>query len=155
VRLAALFAMSLSVILLAFDAHAATYKTPQALIKALYAYDIDTAVLSGPSLYTPFLSKGLNAAFKKDREILGNDQVGPLDFDPVINGQDGAATNLKIGKPVIRGDKAELDVTFTNGRPVKLHYTLVRENGGWKIDNIACRSGEYHWSVRDLISHDE
>jgi Protein of unknown function (DUF3828) len=154
VRLPALFAMTLSVIFLAFGAHAATYKTPQALIKALYAYDIETSDPDAPSLYTPFLSKGLIAAFKKEREILGNDQVGALNFDPVINGQDGAATNLKIGKPVVKGDQAELDVTFTNGLPVRLHYTLVRENGGWKVDDIANLQGEYPWSVRDLLQQE-
>ncbi|WP_137157354.1 DUF3828 domain-containing protein [Rhizobium sp. FKL33] len=153
-RLPALLVTVFAVMSLAFTVHAETYKSPQALIKALYAYDVEKADFSLPSVYSPFLSKGLNVMFKKEREFLGDDQVGALDFDPVINGQDGAATNLKIGKPVILKDKAELEVTFTNGEPVRLHYKLVRENGGWKVDDIAKLQGEYPWSVRKLLTYE-
>jgi hypothetical protein len=42
-------------------------------------------------------------------------------------------------------------VFFRNFAPVTLHYTLVRENGGWKVDDIENRKGEVKWGLRDLL----
>lgn len=37
-------------------------------------------------------------------------EVGALDFDPVIAGQDGEADNVKIGQPILLDDRAELEM---------------------------------------------
>lgn len=136
----------------AFGADAATYKTPQALIEAIYAYDPNESEADAPSPYGLFFSKGLNTLFQKDRDGKADDEIGSVDFDPVIGGQDGAAENVRPGAPIIIDDTAELEVTFTNGGPMTLYYTLVRENGGWKVDDIASQQGEFPWSLRDLLT---
>jgi hypothetical protein len=136
----------------AFGADAATYKTPQALIEAIYAYDTSESETAAPSPYGVFFSKGLNALFQKDRDGRADDEIGAVDFDPVIGGQDGAAENVKPGEPIIIDSTAELEVTFTNGGAMTLYYTLVRENGGWKVDDIANQQGEFPWSLRDLLT---
>lgn len=150
-RLSAFLLTAFAIVALAFGANAATYKTPQALIKAIYAYDINESDPTAPSPYSVFFSKGLNALFQKDRDNTPDGEVGAIDFDPVISGQDGAAENVMPGAPIIIDDRAELEVTFTNGEPVTLYYTLVKEKGGWKVDDIANQQGEYPWSLRELL----
>ncbi|MGN7293493.1 DUF3828 domain-containing protein [Rhizobium sp. SAFR-030] len=139
--------------LLALPAHAAeTFKSPQALIKALYAYDTAETAEDAPSPYQPFFSRGLNRLFQADRDTTADGEVGAVDFDPVNAGQDGEAKGVKLSAPILLDDTAELEVSFRNGaEKVTLYYTLKREQGGWKVDDIANQQGEYPWSLRDLL----
>lgn len=130
---------------------AETYKTPEAMIKALYAYDLDKTPADAPSPYQPFFSRGLAKLFVADRARTSDDEIGTIDFDPVISGQDGEATNVRLGPLKGSGDRVELDVFFRNFGAVTLHYTLVRENGGWKVDDIENRKGEVKWGLRELL----
>lgn len=141
----------------ALPAHAEIFKTPQALIKALYAYDTAQSPDDAATPYAAFFSRGLNRLFQQDRDRTEDGEVGSVDFDPVIAGQDGEATGVKLTPPIVIDDKAELEVSFRNGEKVTLHYTLVREHagpdtGGWKVDDIAHQQGEYPWSLRDLLA---
>lgn len=57
-----------------------------------------------------------------------------------IDAQDADPTwakNFNVSKAIIRGDKATAEVTLL-GQKVryKLHITLKRENGAWKIDSV-------------------
>lgn len=64
-------------------------------------------------------------------------EVGVLDFDPFYNAQDADIKNLKVSPAVVEGDKATATVTFTNyGKKETLIYTLVKQNGAWKISDI-------------------
>ena len=137
--------------LAALPLRAADYKTPEALIAALYSYDTTQTDPDALSLYAPFFSKSLLALFQKDRDNTPEGDMGALDFDPVIAGQDGAASNVTAGVPIVIDDTAELEVDFTNGEPVRLYYTLVREGGGWKVNDIANQQGEYPWGLRAIL----
>jgi hypothetical protein len=131
---------------------AGPFKTPQALIKALYAYDIEETAADAATPYQPFFSRGLNRLFQKDRDATPEGEVGAVDFDPVIAGQDGEAKGVKLSPPILTGDRAELEVSFRNGtEKVTLFYTLKREGGGWTVDDIANQEGEYPWSLRALL----
>lgn len=150
-RLATLLLASTLLALAALPALAATYKTPKALLQALYAYNTDTTNPDAPSPYQPFFSDQLNRRFKADRDHTPDGEEGAIDFDPVISGQDGTPTHVSVGQPIVLGDKAEVEVDFKNGGPVTLHYSLVREHGGWKVDDIANQGGDYPWSLSALF----
>lgn len=135
----------------ALPAAAQTFKSPQALLQALYSYDTAKTPGSAPSLYSPFFSDALNARFQEDAGYTQAGESSSIDFDPVISGQDGQATDIEIGKPAVSDDTAEVEVTFTNSEPVTLHYSLVKEHGGWKVDDIANQQGEYPWSLNALF----
>lgn len=141
----------LALTLLAFPAQAQSFDTPESLIEALYAYDTAETEADAPSPYSPFLSRGLNRLLQADRDATPEGELGALDFDPVINGQDGAAEDIELSPPIVFDDIAELEVSFTNGEPVTLYYTLVRERGSWRVDDIAQQQGEYPWSLRALL----
>lgn len=152
-RLPALFLSAFCALsaLSAMPAAAQTYKTPEALLKALYGYDTSQTAESAPSLYSPFFSDQLNARFQDDADTTEPGDSGTIDFDPVISGQDGEATNVEVGQPIVLDDTAEVEVTFQNSEPVTLYYTLVKEHGGWKVDDIANQQGEYPWSLSALF----
>ena len=148
-----LLALLLSAVLAlpALPAMAGTYKTPEALLEALYSYDTARTAENAPSPYAPFFSDQLNARFQEDAEGTAAGDAGTIDFDPVISGNDGQATDVEIGQPIVIDDTAEVEVTFTNFEPVTLYYTLVKEHGGWKVDDIANQQGEYPWSLSALF----
>jgi hypothetical protein len=132
-------------------AAAQTYKTPQALLQALYSYDTSQTDADAPSPYSPFFSGQLNARFQDDADTTQPGDAGTIDFDPVIAGNDGQATDVEVGQPIVIDDTAEVEVTFQNVEPVTLYYTLVKEHGGWKVDDIANQQGDYPWSLSALF----
>jgi hypothetical protein len=137
--------------LAALPAAAETYKTPKALLKALYSYDTDKSDAEAPSPYSAFFSDHLNELLQADLDNTPEGDAGAIDFDPVISGQDGEASDVKIGQPILLDDKAEVEVEFENGEEVTLYYTLVKEHGGWKVDDIANQRGENPWSLSALL----
>ncbi|WP_064713684.1 DUF3828 domain-containing protein [Rhizobium bangladeshense] len=151
--------MRLSTVFLAFaisafaalPALAETYKTPKALLKALYSYDTDRSDAEAPSPYSIFFSDHLNELLQADLDNTPEGDVGAIDFDPVVAGQDGTASNVRIGQPVLLDNKAEVEVQFENGEEVTLFYRLVREHGGWKVDDIANQKGDNPWSLSELL----
>ena len=137
--------------LAALPALAQTYKTPKALLKALYSYDTDKSDAEAPSPYSAFFSDHLNELLQADLDNTPEGDVGAVDFDPVISGQDGAASDVRIGQPILLDDKAKVEVQFENGEEVTLFYTLVREHGGWKVDDIANQKGDNPWNLGALL----
>ncbi len=135
----------------ALPATAETFKTPKALLQALYRYDTAETDADAPSLYSPFFSDQLNARFQADLDKTELGDAGTIDFDPVIAGNDGEATDVELSPPIVIDDTAGVEVTFRNSEPVTLYYTLVREHGGWKVDDIANQQGEYPWSLSALF----
>ena len=152
-RLPAL-ALALSA-LIATPALAETFKTPKALLQALYSFDPESADDDGPSPYSAFFSDHLNKILQADLDKTADGDVGAIDFDPVIAGQDGEASDLRIGQPILLIGGAELEVQFRNGKNVTLYYTLVKEHGGWKVEDIANQQGEAPWSLSALLGDEE
>ena len=134
----------------AVPALAKTFDTPKALLQALYS-DKSSADDEEWS-YKSYYSDHLNGLFKADRATTASGEEGALGFDPVISGQDGEATKVKIGEPVISGDKAEVVVKFVNFEPVTLNYTLVKEHGGWKVDDIGNKGGQFPWKLSKIFA---
>ena len=134
---------------LSLSARAETYDTPDGLLTALYApYLQDISV----DVYTPFFSDRLNGLYAADAAKTPEGEIGALDFDPVIAGQDFKITHLQIGKPKILGEAADVTVKFDNmDDPVVLYYSLVEENGGWKVDDIELKGGDFPWKLSALF----
>ncbi|MBB3410009.1 hypothetical protein FHT87_003941 [Rhizobium sp. BK316] len=137
--------------LIASPIFAATYRTPKALLQALYNFNAETASDDAPSPYSAFFSDHLNALLQADIDNTPDGEVGAIDFDLVIAGQDGEASDLRIGQPILLDNRAELEVQFRNGEEVTLYYTLVKEHGGWKVEDIADQQGEQPWSLSALL----
>lgn len=135
--------------LVATPALAQDYSDPEALLQALYAgygpaYDY-------PPDQAPLRSARLNGLYEADSKEAGG-EVGRIDFDPFVNGQDYQITELQIGEPYLVGGKAVVRVNFENmGTPEELGYLLVKESGGWKIDDVWNGSAEYTYDLLDIL----
>jgi len=88
-------------------------------------------------------SKSLTALFKKNDDCEAKGQgVCAIDWDFIMDGQDSALTNVRVGDAVVTGDKATVTVTFKNFNTTCINfYFFVREDGEWKVDDIKTKSG--------------
>ena len=144
--LLALFALAVT----AFPAFA--FDTPDALLKALYTpYSQGTDFDWSKWDEAQFRSKHLNDLFAKDLKEADGD-VGRLDFDPYIDGQDYVITDLKFGDAQITGDTATVEVTFKNMDSAEdLTFTLVKEADGWKVDDVVSHNKDYPYSLKAIM----
>ncbi len=137
-------------------AAAQPYDTPDALLQAFYAQYLADDADADFSDETEFRSSGLQALYDADAEQTPDGEMGALDFDPYIDGQDWDITDLEIGAAGIAGDYASVEVRFNNlGEAQVLHYDLAREDGGWKIDDVASTmpGNEYRLSEIFALAH--
>ena len=130
-------------------ASAQTFDTPQALLEAFYAPYFSGEFTEDES---PFFSDELEALYAADAEATPEGEIGALDFDPFVDGQDFELTNFEIGAPGIAGDYASADVTFNNmGRPTTLAYEFVKENGSWQIDDVVSTNPDNPYRLSDIL----
>jgi hypothetical protein len=80
-------------------------------------------------------------------------EVGAVDFDPMINGQDYDLGTITIGKPRLYGGRAFVTVSFENfGRPEEIRFTLVKGDAGWKIDDIESLAPGSEWRLSEILT---
>lgn len=133
---------------LSSPALAQTYSDPRAAIEALYAGYMPPNEF--PPDQTPLQSARLNALFEKDQQE-ADGEIGRIDFDPYVNGQDYRITDLVIGEPYLAGGKAAVKVTFSNmGTPQEMGYLLVNE-GGWKVDDVWNAGADFSYDLLDIL----
>jgi len=103
-----------------------------------------------------FLSRRLRAALTAMLRRTPKGDAPSLDFDPITNGNDPSVHDLHIKTESENGARAVVIADFVSHQDVVrsvLRYFLVRENGGWKVDDIVA-SGKVEWRVKRLIEGD-
>lgn len=118
-----------------------TSSSPDAVVKELYRVNRNgyghIFEKKGKKYQEKFFDKNLARLIWKDLTETPEDEVGNLDFDPLFNAQDFKITKLRIGAPVVEGEKVTIPVSFNNfGKRENLKFLLVNEGGVWKIANI-------------------
>lgn len=82
-----------------------------------------------------------------------DDEVGAVDFDPMINAQDYDLGTITIGAPRRHGKRAIITVSFTNfGRPEEIRFALVHGDAGWKIDDIESLAPGFEWRLSEILT---
>ena len=128
----------LAVVLSAASPPAGVDGDPVALLTAIYKTytDIGPGEDGVPELSGVY-SKRLQALIDKDEKETPEGDVGRIDWDLFVDGQDWQLTELKIVPALKEATRAEVRATFKNfGEPRDILYTLVLENGHWRIDDI-------------------
>jgi len=148
-RYITLLALALLGTPLATSAFAVDYADPKALVEAFYAgYQPPNEF---PPDQAPLLSERLNRLYEADAREADGD-IGRIDFDPFVNAQDYQLGKLEIGDPYLAGGKAVVRVSFENmGTPNELGVLLVKEGGGWKIDDVWNADTEYGYDLLDIL----
>jgi hypothetical protein len=128
----------LAVVLSAASPPAGVDGDPVALLTAIYKTytDIGPGEDGVPELSGVY-SKRLQALIDKDEKETPEGDVGRIDWNLFVDGQDWQLTELKIVPALKEATRAEVRATFNNfGEPRDILYTLVLENGHWRIDDI-------------------
>jgi acetyl-CoA acetyltransferase len=95
-----------------------------------------------------FFAKSLRAALKAMDAGSKKFNTPILDFDPVTDSQDPMVERLSIAP---ESDNAAA-ATFCSGDVRHIvRYLFVREDGAWRIDDIAVGAGDDKWDLREII----
>jgi hypothetical protein len=92
---------------------------------------------------------GANAAM----HVRGQD-MGPVDFDPLVAGQDFSVSKLEISGSAA-GDAVTVTARFDNfTTPTEVRFRMVPEGGAWKIDNVTHDNADdtMDWDLRALLA---
>lgn len=130
----------------------AVFDTPKALLEHAYQ---PYATGDFSEDVTQLYSRDLRELFAEAQARGNEDEVGPVDFDVFVNGQDYQLTDLVIADPEISGDTATEAVTFRNfNEPQSLKFYLVRQEDGWRIDDIESLLPTDGWRLSALLADD-
>lgn len=81
------------------------------------------------------------------------DEVGAVDFDPMINAQDHDIGYVTIGAPLVLENRAAVTARFNNfGVPQRMRFTLVRGEGGWRIEDIEALTPGQDWRLSEILA---
>lgn len=135
---------------------------PRGPVEEAYAITIKALAAKGKAPPPPWrpphrdrlLSKSLAALFARDdlyQEESGD--MGQIGADPFLNGQDGEVKKLSLDTIPVAAGKATVVANFRSfGKPVVVQFQMVRENGGWRIDDIVNHFEGKNYSIREQLS---
>jgi Protein of unknown function (DUF3828) len=111
---------------------------PEAQITAIYQTYTDVAPgEDGTPNVEGVYSERLQTLIDKDEKETPEGEIGRIDWAVFVDGQDWQLTELKIAIASQDATQAEVRASFKNfGQPRDLLYSLVLEDGHWRIDDI-------------------
>ncbi len=134
---------------------------PAVLITEVYGvagpsghYQQPLSIFVDGSLRERYLSKRLSGALADMDKRTPAGDVPNIDFDVVSDSQDPDVHDLKISTESESPEKAVVVADFKSHEDTErtvLRFELVREDGAWKIDDVAA-SGKSHWRVSEIVA---
>lgn len=127
--------------LIALPAVASPNDSPQDLMRELYrVHDQGNGRLLDPDAGKQrrvFFTESLAVALDGELNRSEPGELGNLDFDPFYNAQDTELGEFDIAVTKVSGNRTFAIVRFSNfGDPIKIVYTVVQDERGWRIDDI-------------------
>lgn len=127
---------------------------PQAVIAAIYNVYQTTPQDKAPDIGKVY-SAGLQALIDAEAKATPEGEVGKLDWDVFVDGQEWKISNLKITLVSQDGDRAKVQASFDNlGEPREMLFHLVREDGRWLIDDIQSTRPGARWTMSKVLKGD-
>jgi hypothetical protein len=146
---------------LGFTAGANAYDDPKALLAAIYAPYIAGQTPTGNEQYYSerlrdiFAANAQKQAVDESGAAIDPNAAAALSFDPFIEGQHSLLLDVVLGEPVISGDRALATVSFHNfDHASLLSIAMVKEAGGWKVDDLASLGSSENWLLSWLLQYD-
>lgn len=134
---------------------AAAFDDPKALVEAFYQpylTDDFEEFIELKKDEPSFRSASLQALYDKDDAETPDGEMGRLDFDPFVDGQDFQITDIEFAEPHIVGELANVAVTFKNfGEERKIVVEAVLEGDEWKINDVWRSDGDYPYRLREIL----
>jgi hypothetical protein len=123
---------------------------PRAFVAATYAAyrASNNATPNVDSAYSPRLA----ALFRDYAAAQSPDEVGALDFDWWVNGQDWEISEPALTETNEGPDRRLITARFTNmGSAETIRFGFVRENGRWYLDDVLGGNGDEGWTLSALL----
>ena len=136
---------------------------PDAPVREGYRVTVRSLAATGPGVQPPWrpphrdrlFSRSLAALLARDDRFQDESgDIGHVDADPFLSGQDGEVKSLRVAVTAGPADgRAEVAARFVSfGKPVTVRFRMVEEDGAWRIDDIVNRLDGKDVSVRQALS---
>ena len=133
-----LLALALSV-----GAFAAPKESPAQIVQKLYDAYQQPSVQENTAAFEDYASAELKALLAKDEQLAG-DEIGCLDYDFVIQGQDYDAESIKKNLKIKALDKESVEAKFTNFDPTTVIYKFACTENQCEITDLLEEDQETH-----------
>jgi hypothetical protein len=132
----------------------------QAFVAAIYAAytgkNGNGIQLDSDDALRRYFEPGIAAAIRKDQKNSEQrNEVGTLDFDPFVDGQDWDIPSVDIAIRDTAPDKAVATVKFTSsGKPTTVVLELLKIRNNWRVRDITWnRDDGKTETLRSLFNH--
>lgn len=139
---------------------AESYSDPKALVEAIYDGYRPGAPHGDPTVHYSARLKGIaqlaeeNAHFTKTAGS-ERDPVSDPTFNPFLPDASALLFDLSVGEPARLDGRAVVTVTYHNfDQPRLLAISLVEEDGGWKVDDVASMGSDVPWLLSWALAAD-
>ena len=140
---------------------AEVFGNPGELVAAIYDdYNLGRTV-ADPSVYYSTRLKAVldqsieNDVFASDAAMSGSEFTLNAVFNPFLPDVNALLFDVAIGEPAIIDDRAVVNVSYHNfDQPRLLSIAMIREDDGWKVDDVASMGDEDHWLLSWALTYD-
>ena len=128
---------------LSASAFAAPKESPAQIVQKLYDVYQQSSVQENTAAFEDYASAELKALLAKDEQLAG-DEIGCIDYDFVIQGQDYAAESIKKTLKIKALDKESVEAKFTNFDPTTVIYKFACTENQCEITDLLEEDQETH-----------
>ncbi len=128
---------------LSASAFAAPKESPAQIVQKLYDAYQQPSVQENTAAFEDYASAELKALLAKDEQLAG-DEIGCLDYDFVIQGQDYDAESIKKTLKIKALDKESVEAKFTNFDPTTVIYKFACTENQCEITDLLEEDQETH-----------
>ncbi len=128
---------------LSAGAFAAPKESPAQIVQKLYDAYQQPSVQENTAAFEDYASAELKVLLAKDEQLAG-DEIGCLDYDFVIQGQDYDAESIKKTLKIKALDKESVEAKFTNFDPTTVIYKFACTENQCEITDLLEEDQETH-----------
>ena len=128
---------------LSAGAFAAPKESPAQIVQKLYDAYQQPSVQENTAAFEDYASAELKALLAKAEQLAG-DEIGCLDYDFVIQGQDYDAESIKKTLKIKALDKESVEAKFTNFDPTTVIYKFACTENQCEITDLLEEDQETH-----------
>ena len=128
---------------LSASAFAAPKESPEQIVRKFYDAYQQPSVQENTAAFEDYASAELKALLAKDEQLAG-DEIGCIDYDFVIQGQDYDAESIKKTLKIKALDKESVEAKFTNFDPTTVIYKFACTENQCEITDLLEEDQETH-----------
>jgi hypothetical protein len=133
---------------------------PRAPVVALYAIEkAGHAPLATPARRAAALTRGLAAMWDRAEADAGRGGGVAIDFDVVTNSQGAEVKFYGLAVTARAANRATVVATIDPGdwgrqsaRENVITFSLLRQNGRWRVDDVSGVAEPHAWSLREMLA---